>query len=238
VDGLAISCHSGNVYDQSPTGRRIGPGLITFLAVLALAAGTSSYIGTRSVLTGSGTPSAQGNSGGSGSGRTTTPPANSGSNQGSGPQGTGASSPPNTATPTVTQVPPGDPHNCPQPTVDAIAQAGLDSNLSVQLYVRVHRAGEFDSEIWICKNATGELIYQGHVMSGPLDLADNAVNTLLLADNIKGTVQLDGTDGYVASNPNNGVTTEYHVSPLQLVQIKEPGDLDRQVYPAVAAYQP
>jgi hypothetical protein len=225
------------VYDQSSTGRRIGPGLITFLAVLALAAGTSSYIGTRSVLTGSGTPTARGTSGAPGPGGTTAPPANSGSTPGSGPQSTGAS-PPHTAAPTVTQVPPGDPHNCPQPTIDAIARAGLDSNLSVQLYVRVHRAGEFDSEIWICKNGAGELIYQGHVMSGPLELADNAVNTLLLADNVKGTVQLDGTNGYVASNVNNGVTTQYHVSPLQLVQIKEPGDRDRQVYPVISAYQP
>jgi hypothetical protein len=226
------------VYDQSPTGRRIGPGLITFLAVLALAAGTSSYIGTRSVLTGSGAPTAQGTSGGPGPGGTSAPPANSGSTQGSGPQGTAASSPPHTATPIVTQVAPGNPHNCPQPTIDAIARAGLDSNLSVQLYVQVHRAGEFDSEIWICKNAAGELIYQGHVMSGPLDVADNAVNTLLLADNVKGSVQLDGTSGYVASNSNNGVITEYHVSPLQLVQIKEPGDRDRQVYPVISMYQP
>jgi hypothetical protein len=209
--------------------------LITFLAVLAVVAGTAGYVGTRSALSASDTPNAQGTGGPTG---TTAPPANSTATQGSGAQTSGVTTPPHTVTPAPTQVPPGDPKTCPQATVDAIAHAGLDSNLTVQLYIQVHRAGEYDSEIWVCENAAGLLIYQGHVMSGPIDGADNARNTLLLVDGIKGTVKLDGTNGYVASNPLNGVITEYHVSPLQLVTIKEPGDRDRQAYPAIVAYQP
>jgi hypothetical protein len=209
--------------------------LITFLAVLAVAAGTAGYVGTRSVLAGSITPNALGTSGPA---ATTAPPTTSTAGQGDGTPSTAVTTPPHTpTTPPPTQVPPGDPKTCPQATVDALTHAGLDSNLTVQLYIQVHRAGEYDSEIWVCQNATGLLVYQGHVMRGPLDQATSG-NTLLLAAGIKGTVQLDGTNGYVASNPVNGVTTDYHVSALKLVTIKEPGNLDRQEYPAIVAYQP
>jgi hypothetical protein len=111
----------------------------------------------------------------------------------------------------------------------------MDTNLTVLLYVRVHRDGEYDSEIWICQNADGLITYQGHVMRKLLDLATSGTS-LLLGDGIKGKVVANGDGTYVATNPvSGGRSTEYHVSRTELVTIDEPGDRNRQVYPVVAA---
>ena len=56
---------------------------------------------------------------------------------------------------------------------------------------------------WICRNADDVLVYQAHERSSAFDAADNGINTLLLAEGIKGTVvEVDG--GYRASNPGPG----------------------------------
>jgi hypothetical protein len=226
------------VYDQpSNLGRRFGPGLIAFLAVLAIAAGSAGYFGARSVLAANnGSLNAGGPSNGPTSGGGS-PNPNDGSNGGGGTPtnpaqtGSGSGGPATTAP----QVAAGDPSTCPQPTVTRVAQAGLDSTLTVLLYVRVHRAGEYDSEIWICQNAAGELIYQGHILRKVLTVATSD-SSLLLADGIHGKVEVDpGGNGYVATNPTTGgKTTEYHVTSAQLVTIDEPGDKNRQVYPAAS----
>ena len=216
------------MYDQ-PSGRRFGPALIVFLVVVAGLAGTVGYFGTRNYLDARATaintpgPSNTTSTGGGGQ----THPSTSTSNGG----GT------NTNTNTGGPVQPGDATKCPGPTVDAVAAAHLNSQLTVVLYVHVHKPNVTDSEVWICKNADGVLVYQGHVLSGPLDVANNKVNTILLADGILGTVEPEG-DGYVAKNTNldTGITTEYHITKSKLVVISEPGDLNRTEYPVVDSY--
>jgi hypothetical protein len=231
VDGVAIACHADSVYDQPSPGRRFGPALISFLAVLAIVSGALGYFGTKSMLANGPTPTA---------GHTTNPPGGPTTSSTPPHQGGSPTTPasPTRAGPTVTQVPAGDSKNCPAATATAFAAAGLNANLQLLLYLRVHRPSEIDSEIWICQNADGVLIYQGHILSSVLDTADNALDTLLLADGIKGTVVREGTDGFLASNPNNGVITEYHVTPTRLVQLTQPGDRDRTEYPAVVSYVP
>jgi hypothetical protein len=223
------------VYDQpSPSGHRFGTGLIAFLAVLAIAAGAVGYFGARSVLAANETPTAGGTNGpsntpttGHGGGAS----SGGGTATGSTQSATGGSRP---ATP-PDQVAGGDPSQCPQPTLDAVAHAGLDNSLTVLLYIRVHRDGEYDSEIWICQNPEGLLVYQGHVLRKVLETATSD-SSLLLIDGVKGTVVADPDGSYVATNPvTGGRTTEYHVSRTALVIIDEPGDKNRQVYPVLVA---
>jgi hypothetical protein len=215
------------VYDQ-PSGRRFGPALVVFLVVVAGLAGTVGYFGTRNYLDGRSTgsnslgPSSTSTGGGGG---TQTNPSGPATTQGG------------TNTDTSGPVQPGDATKCPQPTVIAVAAAHLNSQLTVDLYVHVHKANVTDSEVWICQNADGVLIYQGHVLSGPLDVANNQVNTIILAAGILGTVEPEGA-GYVAINPNlaTGITTEYHITKSKLIVISEPGDQNRTEYPVVDSY--
>lgn len=226
---MADACHADSVYDQQPAGHRLGPALIAFLVVLAAAAGAVGYFGTRSVLTANGTPTAGATTG------PTTPATGTGGQTvpSSGPGSAGGQTGPTTHA-SLVQVPPGDPQTCPQPTVTAVNKAGLDDSLSVVLYVRVHRDGEYDSEVWICKNAAGLLIYQGHVLRGPLDVGSGD-NSLLLADGISGSVQATA-DGFTAVNPTTGgKSTEYRVSRTTLTIVNEPGDRNPQDYPVVFA---
>jgi hypothetical protein len=224
------------VYDQPSGGRRFGPALIAFLVVLAGAAGALGYFGARSVLSGSGNPSAGGAT------HSATPPAsstdprtpNTGGSTVSGGGGGNPSQTKTQGTPTTT-VQPGDGSKCPQATVDALNRAGLNSTLTVLLYVQAHRDGETDSEVWVCRNADGVLIYQGHILRAPLTNADDAQNTLLLVTGIKGSVAADG-DGFVAKNPNGNTTTEYHVSRTSLVQVDEPNDRNRTEYQVVNVF--
>jgi len=216
------------VYDQPSTGHRVGPALIALLAVLAAAGGSAGYFGTKAVLTNNGTPRA-----GATVVRTTVPagqtqtttPGNSPQTSGGGQTG------PSTTQP---QVPPGDPATCPAATVNAVAAAGLDSVLSVKLYIRVHRDREYDSEVWICQNPAGLLVYQGHVMRAVLTTGTSD-SSLLIAEGIKGTV-VATSDGYTATNPTtDGRSTEYRVTRTVLTTVNEPGDRDKQVYPVVSA---
>jgi hypothetical protein len=202
------------VYEQPTPGRRIGPALIAVLVVLAAAAGTFGYVVTRALIEGQGGGPLAGTSS---SGPPSTPVTTS-----TGPAQT--TTPATTAPPTTTPppVPPGDPTACPQQTADALTAAGLNAELTVQLYIQTHKAGIYDAEVWICKNADDLLIYQGHVLSGPLDRADNGQNTILLADGVKGSVVVE-PGGFLATNPSGaGSTTEYHVSRTKLVTVQRP----------------
>ena len=216
------------MYDQPSPARRFGPALIAFLVVLAAAAGAVGYFGAKQILAANGSALTGPTSSAPATGVRTTPP-------------TGPTSPtvgptsPKTSTTTTATVPAGDGSTCPTPTADAVGAAGLDNHLVVQLYVRVHRAGETDSEIWICKNNDGLLIYQGHILRSALTTADDARDSLLLATGIKGTVA-QNVDEYVASNPNNGTTTEYHVTRDKLVRIQQPGDRNRTEYQVVNVF--
>jgi hypothetical protein len=181
------------VYPQS-SGRRIGPAFVALLTVLAVVAGTGGYLAARQVLAGQ--PAA-----------------------GPGPSGTTTS---DTRSPSATAAPgrspdPGDSGTlCPELTSKAVAGKGLDGNLTLVLYIAFHPAtgsGE-GGELWVCRNGTGQLIYQGHVTSGPMLSADSS-NTLLLADGIKGTV-VASDGGFLAVNPSADTKTEYHVSRTQL----------------------
>jgi hypothetical protein len=215
------------VSDQPSTpALRFGPGLIAFLAVLAIAAGSAGYFGARSVLAANDSPNASRPS----NGPTSSGGPNGGGGTQSGPAQTSGSVPT-----TAPQVAAGDPSACPQPTVTALAHAGLDSTLSVLLYIRVHRAGEYDSEVWICQNAAGLLVYQGHIMRAVLDVATGN-SSLLLAEGIVGTVTGEPDGSFLATNTTPaGKITEYQVSRTQLVIVNEPGDKNRQVYPVVVA---
>ncbi len=216
------------MYDQPSTGHRVGPALIALLAVLAAAGGSAGYFGTKAIFTSSGTPQ-----GGATTNRTTGPagqthtttPGNSPQTSGGGQTG---------PTTTQPQVPPGDPNTCPAATVSAVSAAGIDSRLTVKLYIRVHRDREYDSEVWICQNAGGLLVYQGHVMRAALTTATSD-SSLLIAEGIKGTV-VATTDGYTATNPtSSGKSTEYRVSRTVLTTVDEPGDRNMQDYPVIVA---
>ena len=180
---------------EVPSPRRVGPGLIAVLVVVAAVAGTMAYLVTRQAL-------ADRNAA-----RQTTPPVG----QTGGPTGPTQSlpaPPPDTptGTPTRTRGPeqsrPGDGESCPKLTADALAAAGLNAELSLLMYVEfVTVAGP--SRAWICRNADDVLVYQGHQRSSEFDAADNGINTILLAEGIKGTVvEIDG--GYQATNRGPG----------------------------------
>jgi hypothetical protein len=122
-----------------------------------------------------------------------------------------------TPAPTGSTTPTGAPvpayARCPDATARALAAAGLDDQLDLMIYVRVQRPEKADAEAWVCRNGDGLLVYQGHELPGPLDVADNAVNTIMLASGIKGDVTFDaGRDRYVGRNPGGTNTTEYIVS--------------------------
>jgi hypothetical protein len=202
------------VYEQS-TGRRIGPALIAVLVVLAGTAGTFAYLVTKRIVAGQATASPPTATGTPTTPRTTAPRTTTAT----------ARPPTNTTRPaTQSQSPPDPGDACHPATVQALANAGVNSTLEMLLYVQVRRPGELDAEIWICKNADGLLIYQGHVLSGDLDVADNGNNTILLAEGIKGTVDTEGGDGWKATNPSGSSSTEYHVSRERLVIVRRPSN--------------
>ncbi len=237
---MAKSWHATGVYDQ-PSGRRFGPALIAFLVVLAGVSGTVGYFGARNIIASNGSPNANG---GPSTGSTTrtpaagaTPTVNGGSSSSTPPSGasSGSNSGSTTGSGTGT-VKPGDPTKCPKATADAVGAAGFDNNLQVVLYIHVRKAGQTDKEGWVCKNADGLLIYQGHDFSGVLDTADNAKNTLLLAQGIKGNVVDNGTE-IVASNPGpDSTTTEYHLSKTRLFVVTQPNNVGGTTYQVVSSY--
>jgi hypothetical protein len=202
------------VYEQPSPGHRVGPALVALLVALAATAGTFGYLVTRRVV------QAEGLGGTS----ATTSPATPGT-QGS---GTTPTRPATTGTPA-----PNDPAAaCPAVTVKAVRDAGLNADLTVLLYIRTHREGVTDIQVWICKNADDLLIYQGHVMRGQLRAAESN-SSLLLAEGVKGTVVREGT-GYKATNVVGDRSTEYHVSRELLVIRNLPQDTGEE-HPVVEA---
>jgi hypothetical protein len=210
-----------SVYEEPFQSRRIGPALIAVLVVLAALAGTLGYAGMKAVLGPSGTPN-----GSPSNSSTKTQDSNRPSDTGTSP---GEPTSPGTD----------DPNNppttaCPSATLAALLAANLGGDLKLRLYVRGSTANASDAEVWICENADGVLVYQGHVLNGPLSVADNGLNTLLLVEGIKGSVVEDGA-GFKAVNPNGRTTTEYHVARDQLVVVDKPSNRQR-VYTVTKAY--
>jgi hypothetical protein len=195
------------VYEQpSSPGHRVGPALIALLVALAATAGTFGYLVARRVV------DAQASGGTS----PTTPPAGGSSQSPGGNQPT-RTQPAGTGTPNE----PDPAAACPEVTVKAVRDAGLNADLTVLLYVQARRQGADDAEVWICKNADDRLIYQGHLLRGPITAAESD-DSILLAEGIKGTVETEGT-GYKATNVVGDRSTEYHVSRDALVLRHLPG---------------
>lgn len=205
------------MYEQPTAGRRFGPAMIAFLVVLAITAGVVGYFGARRVL-GLGDP-AQTN----GQPGATTPagsPAEPEPGKTDDDEETGnppATTPQTTPKPTVA---PGDGTRCPSVTENALRDLGVNHDLTVLLYVeaKARKAGDSNAEVWICQNEDGVLIYQGHVLAGPLG---NANVSLLLVDGVKGTVVPLGT-GYLATNISGTRKTTYLVNREELVRT-DPG---------------
>jgi hypothetical protein len=214
-----------SVYEEPFQSRRIGPALIAVLVVLAALAGTLGYAGTKALLGPSATP-------------TGAPPTSSTKAQGgTQPSQTGSSpgQPTDPGSPAGTDDPNDPPTTrCPSATLAALLAAHLAGDLKLRLYIRATMANASDAEVWVCENADGVLVYQGHVRNGPLSVADNGLNTLLLAEGIKGSVAEDGA-GFKAVNPNGRTTTEYHVARDQLIVVDTPSNRQR-VYTVITSY--
>ena len=193
------------MYEQPSPGHRVGPALVALLVVLAATAGTFGYLVTRRVADARGAAATTTTT-------TTTTPAG----------------PPTSTRPAAPRTP--DSTACPEVTVTAVRDAGLNADLQMLLYIRTRRTGLADSEVWICKNAGELLIYQGHLMKAPLTAAVSN-NSILLAAGIKGTVEPEGT-GYKATNVVGDKKTEYHVSRQVLVIRHLPQDV-RERHPVV-----
>jgi hypothetical protein len=177
------------VYDQ-PEPRRFGPLLLVVLLVLGGVGGTMGYLVTRQVLANN----AGGTNGATG---TRTPD----------PTGSGGATPRTSTTGGATD----EGTFCPAVTAKAMTDAGLDGQLTVLLYLEV-TLPRGDARGWVCRNATGVLIYQGHELSGPLDKAFNAKNTIMLAKGVSGEVVEEG-GGYKATNTaSDGKKTDYIIA--------------------------
>lgn len=198
--------------DQSSA--RLGPGLIAMLAVLAVAATVMAYLVTSRILDRRNAAAPGGD--------------NSTSTSQAAPA-TGSATPtvpsPTTVSPaTLTLGPdrsrPRDGESCPEPTLEAVAAAGLNAELTLRIYVEF-TVPRGEARVWICENADGVLVYQAHERIGPFDRAFNARNTLLLAEGIRGAVA-ETADGFRAVNEDaQGGVTEYVVTDT-LVKITTP----------------
>src|SRR5690606_11968253 len=186
---LAYGWQAAGMRDQSSV--RLGPGIIAMLVAHAVAADVTAYLATGRIL--------ERRSAGADNSTKTSPAAaatTSGSPDG-GPTPTAPS--PSPAGPTEPSLGPdrsrpGDGQSCPDPTVEALAAAGLNAELALRIYVEftVPRGA---ARAWICQNADGVLVYQAHERIGPFDRAFNARNTLLLAEGIRGAVT-ETVDGF------------------------------------------
>jgi len=137
------------------------------------------------------------------------------------PQPTGDGTGPGTQPPTT----PGTPGRaCPAVTEQAARAEGSPGGLTYLLYIRTGQ-----SQVWICKDTTGRLWYQGHRHLGsPTSelAAPTSDNTLFLVD-----VAAVPDEEYLATNTGRTATTYYRVSSAWLV-IDNPGagnDLREQV---------
>ena len=192
------------MYEQPPAGHRVGPALVALLVALAATAGTFGYLVTRRVVENQATGVAP-----PGSTNTADPP---GQTNTTGPSGGGSQS------------------KCPDVTVRFLNNRGINADLQLLFYVRAQKGGANYAQVWICKNADGLLIYQGHDMRARLTTADGR-NSLLLADGIKGSVETEGS-GYNGTNVAGDKSTEYRVS-REVLEIRHlPQDV-REEYPVV-----
>jgi hypothetical protein len=184
-----------SVYDQ-PEPRRAGPLLLVVLLVLGGVGGTMGYLVTRQVL-------ANNAAAPPGVTSTTTPGATGGGTT----PGRGIATP-KASTSTSTK---DESTFCPDVTVKAMTDAGLNGKLTLLLYIEV-TIPRGKARGWICRNEAGVIVYQGHELSGPLDKANNGQNTIILVKGIKGEVVVDG-DGYKATNPvDDGNKTDYLIA--------------------------
>jgi hypothetical protein len=216
------------VYEQ-PYVRRFGPMFFAAVAVLAIVAGTASYFGTRQIL-GPGSNLA----GSGGQTASPTPEPNPGGPGGPGPTGPTSSASPDTG-PTASPTPTVDPGTtCPDITATALHDAGLNSELTLMLYVQLRRSGATPAEAWVCKNKDGALFYQGHMRDRPFLLATSS-SSILLGTGIKGEVTTEGS-GFVAVNTEPDKRTEYHVAADTFKLVIDPGG--ETIYEVVRAVQP
>ena len=105
---------------------------------------------------------------------------------------------------------------------DAKSRFHSPGGLVQVLYIRTDQ-----SEVWICKDKSNSLFYQGHLLAPGEQPANRAVftdtNSLILQ-----TVSRDGSGGYVAENSDGNGTTRYLVSTERLVIQRADGRTDRQ----------
>jgi hypothetical protein len=193
------------VYEHPSGRRRIGPGLIAVLVVLAAGFGGGSYFVARRILAA--------RVGGAEAATTATTPPPGVTTAPSVPAATGPQT-----TPKVTPKAEDPASFCPAITAKAVSDAGLNGQLQLLRYVSATVSGGSDAEAWICKNADGVLFYQGHRKTGPFEAATSD-HTILLGRGILGKVATEGNDGFVATNPldpanvDDPQRTEYHVAP-------------------------
>lgn len=191
--------------DQSPA--RLGPGIIAMLVVLAIAATVMAYLVTSRILERRSAGAAN---------STATSPAAAATTSASPDIPTPTAPSPSPAGPTEPTLGPdrsrpGDGQSCPDPTVEALAAAGLNAELALRIYVEF-TVPRGEARAWICQNADGVLVYQAHERIGPFDRAFNARNTLLLAEGIRGAVA-ETVDGFRAVNEDaEGGVTEYVIT--------------------------
>lgn len=198
------------MYEEPTAPRRLGPAVIAMLVVLAAVTGTMAYLVARQVLLGRGdNPTVT-------QPDPSTPAPGTTSEPGLGPTSPApASSEPTTEPPPTRgqdQSRPNDGESCPKLTADALAAKGLNAELNLLLYVEFTTV-RGKARVWICRNADDVLVYQAHERRSEFDAADNGINTLLLAQGIKGSVSAI-ENGYLARNPGPGGTvTEYTAAP-------------------------
>ncbi|GAA4706516.1 hypothetical protein [Phytohabitans rumicis] len=130
---------------------------------------------------------------------------------------TGDSSPPRSSPSSPSYSP--SPSSTPAARCPASTEELAGRELTQVLYLRTAL-----SEVWICADADGTLFYQGHAGQPGEELVDKE-NALFLTD-------VEQTDyGYRARNSAGGTTTEYRVSPDELIIQPPKGSTETQ--PAV-----
>jgi hypothetical protein len=228
------------VYEQPPARRRIGPALIVVLVLLAAGAGTGSYLVTRQILAGRAGPGGAtagpggANAGPGGASASAGTPSASSTRTRSPAQPSAAIPTGPQTTPKVTPKPQDPGTSCPAITARAVADAGLNGELRLLRYVDASAAGTPGAEAWVCKNADGVLFYQGHRKSSRFEAATSN-DTILLGRGIRGKVETEGDQGFVAVNPLDAANpddpnhTEYHVSPTSFFYVTLP-QADKTVY--------
>jgi hypothetical protein len=199
--------------------RRIGPGLIAVLVLLAAGAGTGAYLLVRQLLPDP-RPSTVGN--GPSTGAQTSPSAGPASPRGG--ISPVAETTPATATSTF---PPPTADACPAFTTAAVTAAGHPGSLKLLLYVDGALEGTRGAEAWICQDSDGSLYYQGHNKTAPATDATTS-NTILLGPGVRGTVEKAGT-GYLATLTVSGEGTTRYIVNFEVLSVRLPSG-EQQTY--------